>query len=74
VGVFIKQRAPNQLLMPGVLGVFGRNSPHHLQHNPPARVSLWPRGMLRAWRGCGRAVCDVHATSAEPAKPALQQK
>jgi hypothetical protein len=37
-GVFVKQRAPHQLLLPGVKDLFGHNSPHHLQYNPPAQV------------------------------------
>lgn len=38
LGVFFKERAPHQLLLPGVMDLFGHNSPHHLQHNPHAQV------------------------------------
>lgn len=37
-GVYVKQRAPHQLLLTGVKDLFGHNSPHHLQHNPRAQV------------------------------------
>lgn len=38
MGIFIKERAPNQLMLPGVMDLFGRNSPHHLDLNPQAQV------------------------------------
>lgn len=38
LGTFMKERAPHQLLLQGVLDMFGHNSPHHLRHNPPAQV------------------------------------
>jgi hypothetical protein len=40
VGAIIKQHAPRQLFLPGVKDLFGHNSPHHLQHNPAAQVSV----------------------------------
>ena len=48
-GVYMKERAPYQLLMPGVLDLFGHNSPHHLQHNPSAQV----RPLREPMRGLG---------------------
>eukprot|EP00775_Hariotina_reticulata_P004517 gene4517-4770_t len=38
MGKFLKEKAPNQLVLSGVEGYFGPNSPHHLQYNPPAQI------------------------------------
>lgn len=38
LGTYLKERAPHQMVLPGLDGTFGLSSPHHLQHNPFTQV------------------------------------
>jgi hypothetical protein len=46
MGKFLKEKAPNQLVLAGVEGYFGPHSPHHLPYNPPAQVSVTAGAVL----------------------------
>jgi hypothetical protein len=38
MGTFLRQKAPHQLVLSGLEGLFGPASPHHLTHNPYTQV------------------------------------
>lgn len=54
MGIFLKQKAPHQLVMAGLDGFFGQSSPHHLQHNPFAQVRM----AATSGDGCSAVLCN----------------
>lgn len=38
LGTYLKERAPHQMVLPGLEGFFGLSSPHHTKHNPFTQV------------------------------------